>query len=277
MKAMKLGVAILLGPLLLSAPPALGADAALEEARALTGQATVEYNLGRFEQALDLYTKAYERYSKAALLFNIGQCHRLLGHYEKALFFYHGYLREQPDAPNRALAERHIEESQRALDAQRSAQEAESQRRAAHDAESVPAEASSAPAPAPVATPVGPSREAPEVVRSSPTLRIAGLATAGAGVVMLGTGVAFGLHASSVSNELQRLSSLHGTWSAQYQSDYDSGKSAATAATVFYILGATALAGGAVLTWLGWPKAHAVTTAFAPLPGGGSVAVAGRF
>lgn len=279
---MKLRVAALLAPLLFTAPPCLAADPALEEARALTGQATVEYNVGRFQQALDLYTKAYERYSKPALLFNIGQCHRLLGHYEQALFFYHGYLREQPDAPNRALAEQHIDEAQRALDAQRAAQEeAESRRQAAQAAQRAPE--TSAPSASPAATvpaatagqgPAGPP-SAPS--HASPALRIAGLATAGAGVVLLGTGIGVGLHANSLANELTQVSSQHRTWSSQYQSDYDSGKSAATAANVLYVLGATAIVTGAVLTWLGWPKAEAVTTAVAPLPGGASVGFAGRF
>lgn len=278
---MKLRVAALLAPLLLTAPPCLAADPALEEARALTGQATVEYNLGRFQQALDLYMKAYERYSKPALLFNIGQCHRLLGHYEQALFFYHGYLREQPDAPNRASAEQHIDESQRALDAQRAAQDAESHRQAAQAAErahEASAASASSTAAAPLATqPQAASGASPAPPHASPALRIAGLATAGVGVVLLGTGIGVGLHANSLANELTKVSAQHGTWSAQYQSDYDSGKSAATAATVLYVLGATAIATGAVLTWLGWPKAETVTTAVAPLPGGASVAFAARF
>jgi tetratricopeptide (TPR) repeat protein len=276
MKTLRLAVA--LAPLLLAATPSLAADAALEEAKALVSKATVEYNVGRFEQSLELYTKAYERYQKPALLFNIGQCHRLLGHYERALFFYHGFLREQPDSPNRALAERHIEESQRALDAQRAAEAAESQRRASQVPS--PAPVASAPpttaapqpsVPAPV-TPAEPSETHPPAV-----LRIAGLATAGAGVILLGTGVALGLHAASLSNELTQVSAAHGMWSAQYQSDYDSGKSAASAANVLYVLGSVAIAGGAVLTWLGWPKAAPVGAAIAPLPGGASGSIVGRF
>jgi tetratricopeptide (TPR) repeat protein len=240
-------------------------------------QATVEYNVGRFEQSLELYTKAYERYPKPALLFNIGQCHRLLGHYERALFFYHGFLREQPDAPNRALAEQHIEESQRALDAQRAAEAAESQRRASAQAQAAPqASASPAPATHPLASvPVAPA-EAPET-HPAPALRIAGLVTAGAGVILLGTGVGLGLHAASLSNELTQVSAAHGTWSAQYQSDYDSGKSSASAANVLYVLGSVAIAGGVLLTWLGWPKAAPVSTAVLPVPGGAAGSVVGRF
>src|SRR5215475_11209448 len=41
-----------------------------------------EYKLGRFEQALAEYAAAYELYPVPALLFNIGQCHRYLRHFE---------------------------------------------------------------------------------------------------------------------------------------------------------------------------------------------------
>src|SRR5580700_4366913 len=119
---MKLRFVALLAPLLVLAAPASAANPspqALKEARKLTGDATVEYNVGRFDEALDLYTKAYERYPKPVLLFDLGQCHRQLGHYERALFFYHGYLRGQPNAPNRALVEKFIDDSQKQLDAQR--------------------------------------------------------------------------------------------------------------------------------------------------------------
>jgi tetratricopeptide (TPR) repeat protein len=278
---MKLRALVLLAPLLVLAPRGAHAETALEEARALTAQATVEYNLGRFQQALDLYTKAYERLQKPALLFNIGQCHRLLGHYEQALFFYHGFLRERPDAPNRGLAEQHIEESQRALDAQRAAQQ-ESQRQAEQSARAAAAPA--APAPSPPTEPAGvpaaatAMTPAPASTHGQPVFRIAGLATAGVGVVLLGTGVALGVHANSLSNEVSQVSSQHGTWTPQYQSDYDSGKSAATAATVLYVLGSTAVVAGAVLTWFGWPKSHAqVTGAIVPIPGGASLGMAGTF
>ena len=119
---MKLRLAVLLVAVpCLTAVPASAANPALDDARKLTTRATVEYDVGHFEQALDLYTKAYERYPKPALLFDIGQCHRLLGHYERAIFFYQGYLRGKPDAANRSMVEQFIADSQRQLDAQRAA------------------------------------------------------------------------------------------------------------------------------------------------------------
>jgi tetratricopeptide (TPR) repeat protein len=250
--------------------PASAQKAALEQAKALTGRATIEYNIGHFEQALELYTKAYEALPTPALLFDLGQCHRMLANPERAIFFFQGYLRAKPDAPNRALVEQLLQDMQRQLESQRAAAaRAEEAQRAAAPSPLAPA----SPAPLPdtpvVAQPVG-----------HPTLRIAGLATAGAGVVLVGSAIVLGLHASSLSNEISRVSSDHGTWSSQYQSDYNAGKTSATAASILFVAGGVALATGGVLTYLGWPRktsdAHPVASV-APSPGGASVVVAGRF
>jgi len=83
-----------------------------KEAERLVKQSIVEYNVGDFEAALTDVTKAYKLRPAPALLFNIGQCHRGLHHWEKAEFFYRGYLREKPDAPNRDKVEALIEEMQ---------------------------------------------------------------------------------------------------------------------------------------------------------------------
>jgi tetratricopeptide (TPR) repeat protein len=280
MKGVVPAVALALAPSLLYAPAILASESALEQAKTLVSRATVEYNVGRFDQALELYTQAYEKYPKPALLFNIGQCHRLLGHYERALFFYHGYLREQPEAANRPLVEQRIDESQRALDAQR-ASEAEAARTravqaAAPAAQPAPAPVSTSVAPAPAVTP--PPAEATQQTSGSMGLRLVGIATAGVGVALIGTGIGFGLHAQSVSDELNQLSKQGGSWSPHYQSEYDSGKSAATTANIMIAAGAVAAAGGVVLTWIGWPKSKSASAAFAaPVPGGLAAGVTGRF
>jgi tetratricopeptide (TPR) repeat protein len=74
------------------------------------------YKLGRFPEALAEYSQAYELAPLAGFLFNIGQCHRLLGNHERAVFFYEGYLREKPDARNRKAVLKLIEDSRKELD-----------------------------------------------------------------------------------------------------------------------------------------------------------------
>ena len=187
------------------------------------------------------------------------------------------------------MVEQFIADSQRQLDAQRAT--------GAPPAPASDAAPGSAPTPLPPASPADPSSgpaslspaaSAPAAPSSSeigasppssswPLLRIAGVATAGVGVVLLGTAIGEGVAASSLSNQVSQISSQHGTWTPQAQSDYDSGKSAATAATALYVTGAIVLAGGAVMTWLGWPKSPSTTAAVAPTPGGASMSFITRF
>jgi tetratricopeptide (TPR) repeat protein len=282
---MRLRFLALLAPLLVAAAPASAGNSsiqALKEARKLTGEATVEYNVGRFEQALDLYTKAYERYPKPALLFDLGQCHRQLGHYERALFFLHGYLREQPTAPNRALVEKLIDDSQQQLDAQRAteaaeaAQAAQAQARAAEAArpQSPP---SAIPPPATASqSPRSGGTEAPPAPGSS-VLPVVGFAMAGVGALLVGGGVYAGLRSASLAKEISQLSTTHGTWTPQIQSDYESGKSFATIANVLYVSGAVALSTGVALAWFGWPTSTPATASLTPLRGGAAVDLVARF
>ena len=108
----------------LSAVPAFaGGRSPKAEAKAEVAKAQMHYKLGRFEDALAAYTKAYELFNAPALLFNIGQCHKNLKNYERAIFFFEGYLREEPN-PNpakRTLAEQLIESSRAELARQRNA------------------------------------------------------------------------------------------------------------------------------------------------------------
>lgn len=61
-------------------------------ARAEFERAQRAYDLGRFETAIVHYSRAYEAMPLPAFLFNIAQCHRLLGEHAQAAFFYRRYL-----------------------------------------------------------------------------------------------------------------------------------------------------------------------------------------
>jgi tetratricopeptide (TPR) repeat protein len=244
----------------------------LDQAKALTAQAELDYKVGRFQEALDEYSKAYELYPTPALLFNLGQCHKQLKNHERAVFFFRGYLRDKPDAPNRGAVEGFIADSQRALDeAQAQARkEAEDQERAREmqraqaEAELLRARQAAIVAPPPPKTAV----------------RIAGLAVAAVGVGAIGAGVFLGLKSHSDANDIGQVSMQGGTWTPSDQSLYSSGQTDATVATALFIGGGVAVAAGGVLTWLGWPKPSAEsapTASFAPVPGGGTFVVRGGF
>jgi len=69
------------------------------------------YAAGRFEQALPEYQQAYELSQLPGFLFNIGACHHQLGHWAEAKESLQRYVDSVPDAPNRADAERLLEEA----------------------------------------------------------------------------------------------------------------------------------------------------------------------
>ena len=93
-----------------------------DDARAHVAVGDTHYKLGEFAEALAEYTRAYELYPAPPLLFNLGQCHRNLKQWDKAVFFFEGYLRERPTAKNRALVEDLLAEAHRELDKQRAAE-----------------------------------------------------------------------------------------------------------------------------------------------------------
>ena len=106
---------LLLAVMLLS----LGAGAAIAKpkvsdkdaaAKAAYEEATKAYNLGKFDKAIEAYERAYDLKPDPVFLFNIAQSHRLNNNFKQALFFYKSFLRNAPDAPNRAQIEERIAE-----------------------------------------------------------------------------------------------------------------------------------------------------------------------
>ena len=90
---------------------AAGTDASrVREARAHYEQAVSYYNLDEFAPALAEFREAYRLKPDPSFLFNIAQCHRKLGENDQALDYYRKYLRNLPDAPNRADVERIVAE-----------------------------------------------------------------------------------------------------------------------------------------------------------------------
>jgi tetratricopeptide (TPR) repeat protein len=90
---------VVLGSLPVAAEPLAAADVA---AKALYVEAQGFYDTGKFEQALKGYSSAYDLKPLPGFLFNIGQCHRQLGNWERARFFYRRYLDLSPKRPKNA-------------------------------------------------------------------------------------------------------------------------------------------------------------------------------
>ncbi len=279
-----LGLLVLAAPARAQSPPPDQDRAALEEAKALNHKAEIDFKLGHFEDALAEYGAAYKKYPTPGLLLNIGQCHRMLKNYEQAVFFYRGYLRDKPDAPNRAVVEGLIDEANQILEAQRAAADAQKAAAAAlalqkrlADEQARAQPLTVVPPPASLPPAVAPSAAS---THGGATLRNVGLATAGVGVAVIVTGIALGLSASSDSSQLEQRASQHLSWSASDQSLYNQGGTFTQAATALYVVGGVAVATGGVLAIVGWPNAaaeSAPTLSVAPGPGGVTFVLRGVF
>jgi tetratricopeptide (TPR) repeat protein len=93
----------LLGPLGLSAPAlAKGdGDAKKEQVKKLFDDGIIQYDLGKFDESINIFEKAYAMYPDPAFLYNIAQAHRMAKHPEEAVRAYRTYLRKVPNAANK--------------------------------------------------------------------------------------------------------------------------------------------------------------------------------
>jgi tetratricopeptide (TPR) repeat protein len=98
-------------------------------------QGLKDYDLGRFKEALDEFSKAYELKALPGFLFNIAQCHRQMHNWERAAFFYRRYLDQSPRRPSNEetvkelIAECETQQAQEAEAEKKKAEEADEARR----------------------------------------------------------------------------------------------------------------------------------------------------
>jgi tetratricopeptide (TPR) repeat protein len=85
-------------------------DASTKAAKKLFDKGQKQFNLRKFEAALELFQKAFDTKPLPGILFMIGQTHRNLGDNEAAVFTFKRYLKLAPDADNRDQVEDLIDE-----------------------------------------------------------------------------------------------------------------------------------------------------------------------
>lgn len=83
-------------------------EAEIKKAKALFEEAQVLYQEEQYGQALEKYREAYDLSRAPTILFNMGQCYRLLGQLKEAAEYYRRYLEESPDTPYREEIEEKI-------------------------------------------------------------------------------------------------------------------------------------------------------------------------
>jgi len=77
------------------------------------------FDVGKYGDAVKEYEEAYLLTGDAKLLYNIGQAYRLWDHSEEALRVYKNYLRQRPEAENRADVEKKIADLEKAVEDRR--------------------------------------------------------------------------------------------------------------------------------------------------------------
>src|SRR5438132_1202810 len=73
------------------------------------------FKLEKYQEALSEYEQGYIAKSDPSFLYNIAQCHRLMGNKQAALRFYKRFLSEATRVPNREIVEAHIRDLEKAL------------------------------------------------------------------------------------------------------------------------------------------------------------------
>ena len=99
---------MLVALLLMTGQPSRAADPRLDSARAHSQEGDAYYKLEKYANAITEYEQAYLAKPDPSFLYNIAQCHRLMGQGPEAIKFYRRFLKDAPTAPNRAVAEKHI-------------------------------------------------------------------------------------------------------------------------------------------------------------------------
>jgi tetratricopeptide (TPR) repeat protein len=100
--AVLVAVALAVAPLSVRAADEDAGPGVEAQARAKFAEGNVSYDLAEFQKALDAYSEAYRLTPLPGFLFNIAQCHRQLGHAERAGFFYRRYLSLSKEEPSNA-------------------------------------------------------------------------------------------------------------------------------------------------------------------------------
>jgi hypothetical protein len=109
---------VLLATLPIAGGAARAAEPRAEKAREHFQQGDAYFKLEKYPNALQEFEQAYLAKQDPSFLYNIAQCHRLMGNRVEAIRFYKRYASDAPAAANRGIAEKHIRDLEAALNAE---------------------------------------------------------------------------------------------------------------------------------------------------------------
>jgi len=181
------------------------------------------YDEGNFMLAVERWQESFRLSREPAIYFNIGQAYRLAGDCERALTNYRRFIAADPTSERRAIADELVSELEQKC-----------------------------------GTPAPNSPVAKTVERKATSrLRIAGLATSGAGGALTITGLLYGWRAASLGEEVSSACSVSCDWATWKDKD-TRGRRYATIGYALDVAGIAAIAGGAVMYYLGRERAVSV-------------------
>lgn len=233
----------------------------------------------KYKLAIKKYTEAYELYPQPLFLYNIAQVKRLDGDLEGALFYYEKYLNEDPKGRGAKNSRQIVGELRAQIAQQKAVAEAvakaearvEADAKAKADADAKAEADAKAKAEAEAQAALITNPDLPPVKDSGSGLKIAGLSTAGVGLLSLGVSALFANSAQSKQDEIANFS---GTWTTREQKLYDEGETANRWAIISAGVGGTAIVSGALLYLLGSRKSsRADSLSVIPMPVRGSASI----
>ena len=242
------------------------------------------YRLGDYDEAIAAWKEAYRLKDNPAFLFNIAQAYREKGDLPKAVLFFENYLKESPNAANRADVEARVAELKKLIEDQKAA----AQRPPNGPVDPIGTQPARPPEPVvdPVVEPTA-TRPTPLPEPAAPPprtgagrgMRIAGIATAGTGLALTATGIVFGMKARTAQDDVETAVKSGAVWTDELDDKDASGRRAATISNVTIGVGAAAVSGGGVLYFLGRKagQAERADVALVPTHDGLAVSFAGRF
>ncbi len=219
-----------------------------EQVRALFQNGLSHYNLHEYAEAIEAFKEGYRLSRAPGFLFNLAQAYRMMGNCGEALRYYESDVRLEPNAPYRHEADRHIEAMRECV--------ANQQRTTPMVAPTI----TSQPERPPI---VDPSEAHPGRLK-----RVTGLAIAGVGLALVGTGVYFSVQAHTKSDQ---CTSSDPCLARDVPALDAEGDRAERRAAIGYAIGGAMVATGAVLYYLGLGDGKS-TPSVALVPRSGGIA-----
>lgn len=244
------------------------------QAGALVSKAFDKSEAGEHEAAIALFTDAYKILPNPVLLSHIGTELMKSGKLRDALQWFCQYLETDPNGPNAQYAS----STARRLQIQLGNKSGEACAKPRPEPPLPPPPAAE-PVTVPVSSVVLPPTTVEPSDRGSSTLRYAGLAVGGVGILALGIGGWQGIEAQRITNQINERDGENEPWQADIRDLQARGQDYENRQIVLLISGGLLVAGGAVMYLLGRPSAEQPRDkpVVGVTPTTNGVAISGRF